>query len=172
MLPVLYHHFGCVCPSWEALSIISQLAQDTAGVLDMASGNGYWTYMLRRLQVPTTAVDNGTSHYRFNWISDTVRVNGVDYLQQQRGARDRVLLLVYMITRGTFTKQVLKMYKGDTIVVVGTQNANRFTTFANVLVEEYFAAEMKDWHLTVRIALPSFAGKDEAMYVFQRRRVR
>jgi hypothetical protein len=49
MLPVLYHHFRCVCPSFEALSVIAQLVKPTKaeGVVNMASGNGYWTFLLR-----------------------------------------------------------------------------------------------------------------------------
>ena len=35
-------------------------------------------------------------------------------------------------------KLVLKAYKGDTIVVAGTQNENRFTGFSNTTVEQVF----------------------------------
>merc|ERR1712093_802851 len=88
ILPVFYHHFGCVVPSYEALYIISQLVKESAlqggggadagagGVIDMASGNGYWTYLLRRMQVPVTAVDSMASEYRTTWISDTIVVVG------------------------------------------------------------------------------------------------
>lgn len=137
----------------------------------MASGNGYWTYMLRRMGVQTIAVDNMDAKWRTIWISDTIKTNGVDYMRKNEGARACVLLMVYMVTRGDFTKQVLKSYKGDTIVIAGTQNANRFTSFQEVTVEEYFEQEMKDWELVVMIALPSFAGKDEGMFVFQRKSV-
>ena len=41
----------------------------------------------------------------------------------------KVLLMVYMVTAGTLTKWVVQVYKGDAIVVVGTQNANRYTGF-------------------------------------------
>lgn len=170
MLPVLYHHFGCVCPSWESLNIISQLTRGKKGVLDMASGNGYWTYMLRRMGLDVLAVDNGESEWRCMWIADTINANGTEWLRRNDGAKDRVLLMVYMVTEGTFTKDVLKAYRGDTVVVVGTQNANRYTGFRDVGVEEYFSKEMKEWGLTTRIALPSFAGKDDALYVFQKTR--
>ncbi|THW61454.1 NAD(P)-binding protein [Aureobasidium pullulans] len=40
ILPILYHHFGCVCPSYESLSIIYQLAKGRT-VVDLGSGNGY-----------------------------------------------------------------------------------------------------------------------------------
>jgi hypothetical protein len=33
-------------------------------------------------------------------------------------------------------------------------------------VEEYFERGKKDFEMAVRILLPSFAGKDEAMYVY------
>jgi hypothetical protein len=170
MLPILYHHFGCVCPSFEALSIIQQLVSLTkaAGVLEIASGNGYWTYMLRRMNVDTIAVDNLEAKWRTMWIEDTIQVDGVEHVKRNNGARDRVLLMVYMVTKGEFTKQVLKAYKGSTIIIAGTQNANRYTSFRDATIEEYFEKEMKTWKLVLRIALPSFAGKDEGLFVYER----
>ena len=177
-------------PSYEALWIISRLVKesaltgggggggggaDTGGVIDMASGNGYWTYMLRRMQLPVTAVDNMASEYRTAWISDTIESDGVEYLNKNNGGKGKVLLMVYMVTKGNFTKRVLNAYKGDTIVVVGTMNENRFTGFEDCTVEEYFEREMggkgegEGWELIVRIPVPSFAGKDEGMFVWKRK---
>jgi hypothetical protein len=157
ILPVFYHHFGCVVPSYEALYIISDLVKQsgTHGIIDMASGNGYWTKMLRRMKLDVVAVDNMSSVYRTMWIPDTLKADGVE-----------LLLMVYMVTTGTFTKQILQEYKGCTIVVIGTQNTNRYTGFSDCTTEEYFEKEMPGWSLTTRIAMPSFAGKDEAMFVW------
>lgn len=135
----------------------------------MASGNGYWTYMLRRMQVDVQAVDNMASEYRTMWISDTVKSDGVEYLKRNKGSQNRVLLMVYMVTAGTFTKRLLQAYRGNTVVVIGTQNANRYTGFADCTVEEYFEKEMPGWETTTRFAMPSFAGKDEGMYVWRRK---
>jgi hypothetical protein len=172
ILPLFYHHFGCVAPSYEALYIVSQLVKLSGadGVIDMASGNGYWTYMLRRMQLDVVAVDSMASEYRTMWLSDTVKGDGVEYLKKNAGAKNRILLMVYMVTAGTFTKRVLQAYKGDTIVVVGTQNANRYTGFSDCTAEEYFEKEMPGWVLFCRIAMPSFAGKDEAMFVWERKK--
>ncbi|KAE9379814.1 hypothetical protein N431DRAFT_360981 [Stipitochalara longipes BDJ] len=166
LLPVFYHHFGCVVPSWEALNIIAQLGE--GGVIDMASGNGYWTYMLRRMKVDVTAVDNMASEYRTMWISDTVKADGVDYLKKNAGGKGKLLLMVYVITAGTFSRRLLNTYRGDIIVVVGTQNSNRYTGFSDCTAEEYFKEEMPGWTLLCRIPLPSFAGKDEALFVWNR----
>ncbi len=140
------------------------------GVVDMASGNGYWTCLLRGMGLRVTAVDNMEAVWRMMWVGDTVKADGVEYLKRQGGARDKVLLMVYMVPRGDFTKRVLKAYKGDTVVVAGTQNENRFTGFSDMTVEQYFEQEKKNFEMTVRIPLPSFAGKDEAMYVYQRKK--
>lgn len=170
ILPVFYHHFGCVVPSYEALHIISDLVARSGakGVIDMASGNGYWTHMMRQMMVDVVAVDNMASEYRTMWIPDTVKADGVDYLKKNGGGKDRILLMVYMITAGKFTHRVLQAYKGDIILVVGTQNENRYTGFNNCTTEEYFQKEMPSWALTTRIALPSFAGKDDAMFVWKK----
>lgn len=170
ILPVLYHHFGCVVPTYDALYIISELvAKSGGGVIDMASGNGYWTYMLRRMKLDVVAVDNMASEYRTMWIGDTVKADGVEYLKKNGGGKGRVLLMVYMITAGDFTRRIVRAYQGDVIVVVGTQNANRYTGFSNCTAEEWFEKEMPGWEMTTRIAMPSFAGKDEGLSVWQRR---
>jgi hypothetical protein len=132
MLPVLYHHFGCVCSSFEALSVVAQLVTLTGaeGVLDMASGNGHWTFLLRRIEVSVDAVNNLEAVWMAMWVGDTVKGDGVEYLRRRGGARDRVLLMVYMVPRRDFTKQALKAYKEDTVVVAGTQNDNRFTGYS------------------------------------------
>ena len=162
MLPVLYHHFGCVVPTYEALWIISQLGP----VMDVGSGNGYWTYMLRRLGVEVIAVDNMASEYRTTWVMP-VKTDGVEYVKRHK----EVLLLVYPVTGGMFTKRVLEAYCGDTIVIAGTQNTNRYTGFSDRTVEEWFQEKAWEqaWELVWRIALPSFAGKDETMFVWKRK---
>ncbi len=171
ILPVLYHHFGCVVPTYESLYIISLLVKNSGaeGVVDMGSGNGYWTYMLRRMTVDVVAVDSMASEYRTMWIEDTTKGDGVEYLKKNGGAKGRVLLLVYMVTAGSFTKRVLQAYQGDAIVVVGTQNANRYTGFADRTTEEFFEKEMPGWELVCKIPMPSFAGKDEGMSVWKRK---
>jgi hypothetical protein len=54
-------------------------------------------------------------------------------------------------------------------VVVGTQNENRYTGFSDCTTEKWFEIEMAGWELYCRIPMPSFAGKDEAMYVWKRK---
>jgi hypothetical protein len=138
----------------------------------MASGNGYWTYMLRKLKIEVTAVDNMASEYRTMWISDTLRMDGVEYLKRNNGGMGKVLLMVYIVTAGNFCRRLLDEYQGDTIVVIGTQNTNRYTGFSDCTVEEYFETAMPSWELLCRVAMPSFAGKDEAMYVWKRKSVK
>lgn len=173
VLPVLYHHFGCVVPTHDSLYIISQLVGESEadGVIDMASGNGYWTFLLRRMKLNVNAVDNMASEYRKMWISDTEKADGVEYLRKNAGGKNKLLLMVYMVTAGTFTKRVLAAYKGNTIVAVGTQNANRYTGFSDCTMEEWFEKEMSDWELVCRIPMPSFAGKDEGMFAWRRKNI-
>ncbi|KAL8664536.1 MAG: hypothetical protein Q9202_002945 [Teloschistes flavicans] len=172
ILPVLMHHFGCVCPSYESLEIIKRVANHgdrQRKVLDLGSGNGYWTYMLRRLGgLQVEAVDNLSSRYRTLWIDDTVVEEGEAYLRARRGARDAVLLLVYPIVGAEFTKRVLEAYEGSAIVIAGTQNANGYTGFRDRVVDEWMAAMKPAWEKRVQVALPSFAGKDEALWVFEK----
>ena len=167
-LPVFMHHFGCVVPSYESLEVIKQIAQKRT-VVDLGSGNGYWTYMLRRLGVTVQAVDNLQSVWRTQWIGDTIVKNGDKYLQEENGHENTVLLLVYPIVSSDFTAKVIGAYKGTTICVAGTQNRNGYTAFKDQTIDEYMAAERKGFDKILQIPLPSFAGKDEALFVFERK---
>ncbi|KAI5255260.1 hypothetical protein E4T42_01916 [Aureobasidium subglaciale] len=172
ILPILYHHFGCVCPSYESLSIIYQLAKGRT-VIDLGSGNGYWSYMLRvfNKQKPLTVVpvDNGISEWRTVWVGDTNQIDGVDYLKKNADGKDQVLLLVYPQVGLEFTSRILKAYKGDTIVCAGTQNSNGYTAFAKETIADWIAREMPVFEKVCQIPLPSFAAKDEALFAFQRK---
>ncbi len=186
ILPVFYHHFGCVCPSFDALALIQQLAHPkyadrgsgsdggtqprkaSRRVIDVGSGNGYWAYLLRRLGLIVCAVDSGASVWRTMWIEDTIVEDAVVYLPRESGAPDAILLLVYPQVGADFTSRVLTAYRGDTVVVAGTQNTNGFTGFKDQRVDHWFAKNKQDWRKTVQLPLPSFAGKDDALFIFER----
>jgi hypothetical protein len=192
-LPVLYHHFGCVCPSYESLSYIHQVARGRE-VVDVGSGNGYWTYCLRKFetnpkkQLQVTAIDNGLSEWRTMWIGDTIEADGHKWLQQHQGGKDAVLLLVYPMVGNEFTSKMIKAYsksmlntrccssglltfhaEGTTLVSAGAQNASGFTAFANETIADWMAREMPGWEKVLQVPLPSFAAKDEALFVFEKK---
>lgn len=154
-------------PSYESLEVIKQSAGKRA-VVEIGSGNGYWTYMLRRMGVSVQAVDNQQSEYRTMWIGDTLVKDGEQYLKEKKGCKDDLLLLVYPIVSSDFTSGILDAYKGDTVCVAGTQNRNGYTAFKDRTIDEYMKVEKPDYEKTIQIPLPSFAGKDEALYVFER----
>jgi hypothetical protein len=177
VLPIFMHHFGCVVPSYESLEILRLIANGRT-VADVGSGNGYWSFMLRQHKVDVVAVDNAQSEWRVNWISDTVIADGVKWLtrKENQGGKEMVLLMVYPIVgggvaggvEGGFTRNLLAAYKGDTVAVVGTQNHNGYTGFRGMTMDEYMDKEHKEWVKVVQAPLPSFAGKDETLYIFQR----
>ncbi|KAK0628561.1 hypothetical protein B0T17DRAFT_588642 [Bombardia bombarda] len=160
ILPILMHHFGCAT---------SAPAPPTG---PSCSGSAYWTFMLRAYNVPVVVpIDNNQSAWRVTWVRDTVIADGVRWLnnhhaKHKNNLKDLILLLVYPIVGGTsesgqeeeeegaFTRNLLAAYRGDTVAVVGTQNHNGYTGFRDV----------------VQVPLPSFAGKDGALFVFQRRK--
>ncbi|KAK1238569.1 hypothetical protein MKX07_004145 [Trichoderma sp. CBMAI-0711] len=175
VLPILMHHFGCATPSHEGLEVLRLLA-DGRPVADMGSGNGYWTLMLRRYGLTVYPVDNMQSEWRVNWVDDTVIMDGVKWLRSRDGGRGMVLLLVYPVvgggvgggTEGGFTRGLVDAFQGDTLAVVGTQNGNGYTGFKSMTMDVFMEREHPEWTRVVQIPLPSFAGKDEALYVFQR----
>lgn len=168
ILPIFMHHFSCVCPSYEALAIISSLAKDKT-LIDMGSGNGYWTYALRHEHsCNVIAVDSGQSKWRTVWVSDTVVADGVQFLRKRGAGKEDVLLMVYPITSNDFTPSVIKAFQGDTICIAGTQNGNGYTGFKDRMVDTWFKENMPGWKKMVQIPLPSFPGKDDALFVFQK----
>jgi hypothetical protein len=182
VMVIFYHHFGCIVPTYAALSVIAKLAQPAKPskepvkpILDLGSGCGYWTFMLRNLPLDpqmkaldVRAIDNAASEYRTMWIDDTHNENALTYLSWNRNGKGCVLLLVYPPAMGNFTSSVLKAFEGDSIVVAGTQNANGFTGFRHVLIDEWIHEHLPAFELTLRMPLPSISSKDEALYVFQR----
>lgn len=128
--------------------------------------------MLRRQDIPCTAIDNGDAVWRTLWISDTVRADAAEYLRKNGGAADKVALMVYPVVSGEWMRGVLKQFKGEWVVVVGTQCRNGFTGFKDITVREWTEGsdeEGKKWEITAQVPMPSFAGKDEAVFVLKRK---
>lgn len=175
VLPILMHHFGCVVPSHESLQLIKKVAESYP-IVDAGSGNGYWTFMLRSYGMTVQPVDCMQSEWRASWISDTVVCDSAEWLQKNNGGRDMVLLLVYPIVGneadggqdGAFTRNTLAAFSGSTIIVAGTQNGNGYTGFKSQTMDIFMSKQYPDWTKIAQIALPSFAGKDEALYIFRR----
>jgi hypothetical protein len=116
------------------------------------------------------AIDNAVSEYRVTWIDDTIKMDGKEYLKKNDGGKGCILLLVYPQATGDFTGPILKAFEGEYIAVAGTQNGNGFTGFRESVVDEWVNKKLPAFELTLRMPLPSFAGKDEALFVFQRKR--
>jgi hypothetical protein len=124
------------------------------------------------------AVDNAASVWRTVWIDNTIVADGIKFLQNPpapfkedvgNGGESAVLLLVYPQVTADFTRHVIQAYKGDVIAVAGTQNGNGFTGFRDETIADWMNRERPEFEKVVQIPLPSFAAKDEALYIFTRR---
>lgn len=121
-------------------------------------------------------VDSMQSEWRVNWVKDTAVCDSVEWLNQNNGGRDMVLLMVYPIVGdgtdgaqdGAFTRNTLAAFSGGVIIIAGTQNGNGYTGFKRQTMDIFMAEQYPDWSRIAQIALPSFAGKDEALYIFRR----
>ena len=58
---------------------------------------------------------------------------------------------------------------GSTIIAASSQNASGFTAFAKETIAAWIAREMPEWEKILQIPLPSFAGKDEALFAFEKK---
>jgi hypothetical protein len=115
-------------------------------------------------------IDNQLSEYRVSWVRDTIKCDGQAYLKQHENGNGCILLLIYPQATGNFTGPIMKAFEGHTIVMAGTQNGNGFTGFQDVVVDEWVEKNLPAFELTLKMPLPSFAGKDEALFVFQRKK--
>lgn len=180
VLPVLMHHFSCVCPTYEALALISHFAKPKSKgdpsktILDVGSGNGYWTVLLRRAPFNNTVlpIDNLQSKWRTTWVSDTLVTDAVQFLKKRPAETQKtdVLLMVYPITANEFTASVIREFKGDAVCVVGTMNGNGYTGFKGEGVDEWFERERGgDWECVVKVPVMSFPGMDDGLFIFRRK---
>lgn len=132
--------------------------------------------MLRKTGLTVYPIDNELSAWRTTWIGDIIVTDGIRFLSKPpvshkmlgSGARDAVLLLVYPQVSEDFTGKIIRAYEGNSIVVAGTQNENGFTAFKEETIATWMARERPDFKQLCQIPLPSFAGKDEALFIFRR----
>lgn len=64
---------------------------------------------------------------------------------------------------------LIKLADGTTIFCAGTQNASGFTAFAKETIADWMARERPEWRLGPQVPIPSFAGKDEALFMFEKK---
>lgn len=173
VLVILMLHFGCSCPSYESLALISKISKGNT-IIDMGSGCGYWTWLLRAQHgCQVVPVDTCQSRWRVTWIEDTLVEDGIEFLEKRMAANEEhksdTLLLVYPIVGMDFTSKILSAFQGQYICVAGNQNKTGYTAFKDQIVSEWMTANRTDFELVARLPLPSFAGKDDALFVFQRK---
>ena len=173
-LPILMHHFGCVIPSPEAVTVLAHLAgspQCAQGVADVGSGTGYWTAVLRAAGVAVTPIDNSQSEFRACWVPDTVHEDGAAWLRAHDGGRGHVLLMVYPVVGGDFVKRMMDAFEGATVAVAGAQDRSGYTAFWDCTFGEWMEEgerRQQGWRKMAQVALPGWQGKDEALYVYQK----
>ena len=69
----------------------------------------------------------------------------------------------------SFTERLLKCFAGDIIVIAGTQAANGCAAFGSHIVDDWAASKLPHFGFVLRVPLPSFVARDDALFVFERR---
>jgi hypothetical protein len=117
--------FAWSVPSCGALHLIKAYANS---VIDMGSGGGYWSLMLRQIGVQVTAVDPLPEPLLYSWIDDTKKQDGFDYLSAVSGNKETpALLLNYPYGHNSDVYKWINEYKGTTIFYVGSVSRTLFT---------------------------------------------
>lgn len=119
---MIIQYFGYAIPDPQALSIIKEYTMTLEQpclprrVIEIGSGLGYWTYLLRQEGLQVDAVDtmeefNQVDRY---WIKDTIKADAVDYLKENN-SKESVLLMVWPRS----CEEFLEHFQGEYVILVG-----------------------------------------------------
>jgi hypothetical protein len=142
------HAFGV--PSQDALIEIARYVKGEK-VLSVASGNGYWEYLLKSIGVDIIATDPGIGGYGEYWTRTYTKVEKMDALEAIKNHEQRnVLFICWPLARGTMAFDALACFKGSYCVYIGEKKGGMTATW------EFFEEVDENWDIEKRVKLPSW----------------
>lgn len=154
MRSTLLGSYGYAIPNEIALNVIV----DINPILEIGSGSGYWTHLLREKGADVIAVDNKSEPFKIFHIDDTIFMDGVLYLHEHHGCRDRTLLLCWP----RWGHEMVQAFTGDRLVIVGEPEGG--ATWAFDEDDEEFA----EWELIEIVDIPTWPGMKDDLRIYQR----
>jgi hypothetical protein len=165
----LTHKYAWAVPNAEALATIAEQGK----IVEAGAGSGYWSSLLRKMDVDVVAFDQHGSDlsanaYHKNGVkawTDIVKGNA----QSVSAHGDRALFMSWPPANTPFAHDVLSHYKGDKFVYVGHagdgEGVNGEARFFNLLA--------KKWKEVKTVEIPRWQWMhwhmEDAMQVFERR---
>ena len=151
--------------SWAIPSnkVIYYMKSVSKPIIEIGSGRGYWTKLLRKAGCHVTAVDNGADENKRALIRDTVKMDGTKYIKQGRASKDKFIKqqdtsLFFCYPRkkeegGIYVVECIAEFRGSDVFFVGELAGNCFE-FQDWLDE---VGGPSGWQTRAIIRLPCYA---------------
>jgi len=150
--------FAIPTPSSVA-ELLDAFPPDQYKFADIGGGSGYWKRLLRASGCDVLACDSQVrdTDLCFGRWDEVVEANGDDFVRDNEGLADRVLLYCW-----STNLPGIDHYQGDSVVVIGEDEGG---CTGNLL-----HAGASEWLLQKTIPLHQWPGNHDAIWIFQRGR--
>jgi hypothetical protein len=154
--------YGFAVPNQSAIELIARHAP----IVEMGAGTGYWTWLLRQLNVDVIAydkqlvVEGGDNQFKFKKPWTEVVQGSTEALVQHP---DRALLLCWPDYASPFAEQALRAYSGNTLISIGEGWGGCTGD------DGFFELLGKEWELVDEHSIPQWDGIHDSIEVYQRK---
>jgi hypothetical protein len=146
--------YSWAVPTREAVKAIADFVGERK-LLEVFAGGGLWARLLNASGVNVVATDGEPPPVLEHFAVETVEAEAAVLAHPECGA----LLVCWPPFRNEAAYRALRAFTGDRLVFVGDA---RFTA------EPRFHALLTEWPLQDEIAIPSWPGLDDSVYLYKR----
>lgn len=155
--PHFTEHCAWAVPSREAVERIAALVGRDR-LLEVGAGRGLWARLIADAGAEVVAVD--LKRLAPAWFE----VREQSARQAVAEVEAAVLLLCWPHPKSGMASEALQAFRGDTVIYVGESGAGRVTG-----EDAFFEALRGGWSLAETLAIPTWPGFSDALYVYRRR---
>lgn len=166
----LTNKYAWAVPNEEALATIAK--ESNGRVVEVGAGSGYWSSLLRKMDVDVVAYDLHGADLAANRFHNSVPTRAwTDILKGDATAAkphgDRALFMSFPPDGDPFAHAALKNYRGDKFVYVGEQQGGITGD------DKFFNLLARRWKEEKTVAIPNWEASDgflrDALTVYSRR---
>lgn len=151
-------HFSYAIPNKKAIKEIKEFANGEY-ILEVGSGLGLWSYLLKLNDVKVIPTDNDSSSFtccRYYRFIDVEKINSISALEKYK---PNILLMIWP-DLSLMAYHTLLSYTGKKFIYIGEQEDGLSAT------NEFFHLLKRDWKLIKKIIIPRYY-KDK-VYFYER----
>lgn len=163
----LCNKYSWAIPDSRSLNIIKSFSP----IVEIGCGNGYWAYLLRKLEVDIIAVDKVVD----DSTAWTNIVKGNPKILQQDNCKNRNLFLCYPDEDRSMAEKCLKYFVGDIILHVGemihtggTNSGQPQIPFGRTTSADFQIKLAENFHCLLVAEIPRFPFSNDTISVWKR----